>query len=367
MTSPPPLARSSKLDSVQVLRALAAFAVVFHHVGLMLQTYHSPAMSNFSSALVSVGAAGVDIFFVISGFIIFLTTTKLPLGGRVARQFLLRRALRIYPAYWIWTSVLLVIWLSGLALKSHNYSIEYIVGSYFLVPVTREDGSIHPLLDQGWTLSFEMYFYLVVSVTLALGWRRGSPVAIVLLFLLLALASQTPVVPESLRSILSSPLVGEFVLGMVLGGLFVSGKLSAARPRALRMCLGLGAVLLWILAGLQDEVRGTGMDRFLAYGLPAALLVAFALVSQPPAWRLLPWLGDASYSIYLVHGFFTLGFGVALKMRLFSGAVPAELLLVGVSIAIFFLSSLAYRFVEQPVTRAVNSFNLATAPGRSLS
>lgn len=160
VTVSPPVARADhgKLDSIQALRAVAAFAVVVHHVGLTLNSYYPAPLSSTLTLLTGLGAAGVDLFFVISGYIIFRSTSKLESGFSSARSFLRKRVLRIYPAYWIWTSVLLLMWIGGLALKSHQYSFSVIAGSYLLVPVTRADGSLHPVLDQGWTLSFEMYF-----------------------------------------------------------------------------------------------------------------------------------------------------------------------------------------------------------------
>ncbi|CAM4368209.1 hypothetical protein CR156_07485 [Stenotrophomonas lactitubi] len=349
-----------KLDSIQALRAVAAFAVVVHHVGLTLDSYYSASLSSTLALLAGLGAAGVDLFFVISGYIIFRSTSKLESGFSSARNFLRKRVLRIYPAYWIWTSVLLLMWLGGLALKSHQYSLSVIAGSYLLIPVTRADGSLHPVLDQGWTLSFEMYFYLVFSSIILLGWLKKGLAWIALPFLLIACAGLLPAIPSGIRSVVSSPLVAEFLLGVCIGWALSKHQPASQSLRPIRWALMAIGAGLFAFAFLRGEVEGTGIDRLVIYGFPSAVLVTLALLApSAPLLRRASWLGDASYSIYLTHGFFTLALGTLLKGGLSLGGAPAGLVLTVASVAILLISSTAYWLVEKPVAR------LLTGSGKS--
>lgn len=357
VAAPPPVAQvdHGKLDSIQALRAVAAFAVIVHHVGLTLNSYYPTPLSSTLTLLTGLGAAGVDLFFVISGYIIFRSTSKLEPGLSSARSFLRKRVLRIYPAYWIWTSVLLLMWIGGLALKSHQYSFSVIAGSYLLVPVARADGSLHPVLDQGWTLSFEMYFYLIFSSIILLGWRKKGIAWIALPFLLIALAGLLPAIPASIQSVVSSPLVMEFLLGVCIGWVLSKHPPASRSIRPIRWVLtAIGASLL-AFAFLQGEVEGTGIDRLVIYGAPSAALVTLALLApSTPLLRRTTWLGDASYSIYLTHGFFTLALGTLLKGGLSLGDVPAGIVLAVASLAILLISSTAYWLVEKPVARLLS-------------
>lgn len=355
---------SGKLDAIQLLRAIAALAVVVHHVGLTLTSYYPTPLSSPLMMLSGLGAAGVDLFFVISGYIIFRSTSKLESGPASAKSFLQKRALRIYPTYWIWTSVLLLMWLGGIALKSHQFSPSVIAGSYFLVPVARGDGSLHPILDQGWTRTFEMYFYLVFSLIILLGLRKKNLAWIASPFLLFAIAGLLPTIPENLRGVVSSPLIGEFLLGVCLGWAFSKCPPPVRSIPSIRWGLTAIAIALLVFAALRGEVKGTGIERLLVYGTPSAVLVALALLTPSTQLvRRLTWLGDASYSIYLTHGFFTLALGTVLKRGFtVSETPPAGVVLAIASLAILLISSTAYWLVEKPVTRAITA---ATRPGSS--
>ncbi|TIV73797.1 MAG: acyltransferase, partial [Mesorhizobium sp.] len=150
----------TSIHSIQYLRGLAACAVVCFHVS---EQFGGPF---------DVGAAGVDVFFVISGFIMWVTT-----AGRPANpwRFMGRRITRIAPLYWIVTLLTAM----GILMKpqffyDHFFSVANFVGSLFFLPVLQED-ALHPIVVQGWTLCYEMMFYLVFTLVLFLGerWRFG--------------------------------------------------------------------------------------------------------------------------------------------------------------------------------------------------
>jgi exopolysaccharide production protein ExoZ len=286
---------SGKLRSIQALRALAACAVVFHHA------YAIPHPETFAR----VGAAGVDLFFVISGFI--MSTIG---GGRPASTFLRDRAWRIWP-----------MWLIALTpwLFFRHAGVAETVSSATLWPIYA--GTFHsPALHSGWTLCFEVLFYAAFALGLAT--RRWVPVAI----FALCLAGSGP-----LFDFLGSPLILEFLAGVAI----------AALPRNQRLGPPLIVLsLCWFAVaplGHGEDIMGAGAWlRLAAWGAPAAMLVYGALVLEQRfasrAWNLPVLLGDASYSIYLFHPL------IAGNGNWVLGVVGA----VGFGLA-------AYWFVERPI------------------
>ena len=252
-----------KLGSIQVLRAVAAMAVVAHHA--------FPGRA-------PIGAAGVDLFFVISGFIMATCA-----GDRSALEFLADRAWRIYP---LW----LIAVIPWLLMTSHT-PVE-IVRSITLWPVF-DDRFLNPALGVGWTLSFEILFYL--GFALALATRAVFP--LVIYGLCLAMGSESR---HILFWFVGSPLVFEFLLGVAIARMRQVPALGAAM---------VGAGLLWfalVPATYYDQAFGNGAFlRVLSWGLPAAMIVYGAWSLEEwfggPVFALPFLLGCASYSIYLFH------------------------------------------------------------------
>ncbi|TIO99949.1 MAG: acyltransferase [Mesorhizobium sp.] len=309
---------------MQCLRGLAACAVVCFHVS---EQFGGPF---------DVGAAGVDVFFVISGFIMWVTT-----AGRPADpwRFMSRRITRIVPLYWIVT----LLTAAGILLKpqffyGHVLSVANFVGSLFFLPVL-QDNALNPVVIQGWTLCYEMMFYLVFTLVLFLGerWRFG-----VLVGALTAIVPLHFVLPAGYARAFTDPVVIEFAAGVVVGRLWLQG----AR-------LPLGAALAIAGAGFLLLAAGTLFDadlpRALLWGLPAALIVAgavFAERARPFEPAALPtFLGDASYSIYLWHIVVgVLATGVVLRI-----GVPAALQPATILVGTLAFSAMLYPIVEKPL------------------
>src|SRR6266567_3039596 len=145
------------ISSIQYLRAVAATMVVYHHA--------RDRLPGFSEAFPSpIGQAGVDLFFVISGFIMVVTTWSKPVSPGV---FMLRRVIRIAPTYWIYTTLLaFFILVFPSVLKLEVTPAHYLYSLLFIPHVSPLDNSVSPLLQLGWTLNYEMFFYCVFAVTL---------------------------------------------------------------------------------------------------------------------------------------------------------------------------------------------------------
>ncbi|WP_158749472.1 acyltransferase [Acidobacterium sp. S8] len=336
-----------RIGTIQILRALAASLVVFHHYAEDIQQYSYRPSWIVHSGLGLLGASGVDLFFVISGFIMVYTSSRKG-GTDDAVDFLKKRVRRVYPLYWIWTTVLLVLWRTGIAFKTHTYSLLFIIKSYLLIPAYNDTG-YHPILPQGWTLSFEMLFYLIFAGAISLRLSRLKIIAIISSFALLHVVSFYLPDGSGFQYLFSQWIILEFAFGMIAAEIVLrlpqNNKWCSNRvlPGAL-ICLG--AVSLVSTIFLQVPPQG----RFWAYGIPSALIVmGAALWNEESSHPILIYLGDASYSIYLIHGIFSAGYGMALKHIAAFNRVPADISIVVASLITIAVTSLGYKFIEKPL------------------
>jgi len=261
-----------QLRSIQVLRAVAAISVLILHATMK----NGPTFE--------LGAAGVDLFFVISGFIMATVAST-----GTASDFLRRRFLRIYPIWWVAVFARLIL------VNHTDVTAPRLLASVTLWPVWGD--YVVPVPPLGWTLSFEMLFYL--GLTLALLTRPLFPLAIFGLCLLGSTVSEAPVF-----DFIGSPMVFEFLFG------FSIAKLPHVnRFGILLIALGVGALAVAPLHA--DNARVLAMDAQLAplrvffWGLPCALIMYGAVSLEThfrdAGWNIAVLLGDASYSIYLFH------------------------------------------------------------------
>lgn len=318
---------SEDYQSIQALRALAALMVLVYHVGTTLSMLHDgPVRPHWLTA-------GVDIFFVISGFVMVVATRRRPVGpGR----FLRARVARIVPLYWAATLLY-----AGLLIlqRQGGPSLEELLKSLFFIFYTNpRTGEPTPLLVPGWSLNYEIYFYAMFAAFLWLSIGRrilvlGAIFAFICLF--------RPLVPpdDALLFRLTSPHPLEFVAGMVL---------AYVAPAAPRLPAWSGLVLIAAaLVGLSTIE--TGLSRVVFFAPFSIAIVAGAVVAEPVfrAAALAPVrrLGDASYSLYLTH---PLVVTLLLPLVPALGVAASALLLFAASIAAAFLS---YHAFEVPVAR----------------
>jgi exopolysaccharide production protein ExoZ len=291
---------------VQGLRAAAALAVAFLHV-----THDAIVADRDPTGLIAAAnrfmpwTAGVDIFFVISGFVIVHASASLFATPGGSREFLRRRLIRIVPLYWLMTTLFLgAALLRPASVHGTMGGPAYILASYLFLPWPRPDGLPQPALELGWTLNYEMFFYLVLALFLRLPRLRAVLGSAAVLSLLVA-AGRIHTFDSLALRFWSDPIVLEFVLGMVLA-LGVAYGLTL--PGWLRLALVAGACLgLHLLAETQSGWRVT------SFGACGALLVAAAVTGRKPerggpAMQTLVRLGDASYALYLCHPFVMRGF-----------------------------------------------------------
>jgi peptidoglycan/LPS O-acetylase OafA/YrhL len=278
------------LPGVQALRALAAAAVLLAHTGGEFQLHLSlpPLVPAFIN-----GAAGVDLFFIISGFVMVYSSERLFGRSGAFGVFLTRRIIRIVPLYWVMTSVMLV-WVLARGFAASDASPTLALASYLFVPYTRPTGEIDPLYGLGWTLNYEMMFYVVFACTLFAG--RAVAVLIASAILVAMTIVHSLQLPMPLQfEFLSRPIILEFSLGMVVALIFRTG---VRLPRIACYVLFLAAVamplyLLWTSPPTRWEL----------WGIPATMLMAAVVLADKPLFvpLIVVMLGDASYALYLIH------------------------------------------------------------------
>jgi len=337
--------KKPSLLSVQILRGVAALLVVAHHCTMMV----NERLGAGKGVAWDNGAAGVDIFFVISGFVMALSSQALV--GRVhpAGTFLLRRVERIVPLYWLATTFKVVTLLAVPALAVNALGTPWhIVASYLFLPTLNPAGEPFPVLLVGWTLNLEMLFYLLFAAALMLHLRPLRVLAPVLLALAMVpvILSAVPhgVVPVVMT--LANPILIEFAFGLVLFKAWTKGLRLPQASAWLALAGGFFVIALVPWAALS-------LLRPIVWGLPALVIVAAVLslesMAASAAMRGMLRVGDASYSIYLSHTF-VLPVAAFLLLRMhiqgIAGLVPGIVLgtLMSVSVGLG-----VYRWVELPI------------------
>ena len=335
----PPGPAKNTLSSIQWLRAIAAIMVTIHHA-----TYFSDLLSGQTARELwgfSSWFFGIHIFFVVSGFIMIHTTHNFGEAG-AWRQFLARRLIRVVPLYWVLTTLMVI----GVMLSPHSLEIaadkvQYILGSYFFIPVLRTQGDLRPILGQGWTLDYEMFFYFAFALAVLVP-RRWGISALTLIFASLVwlgrdLANDTPIIFTW-----TDGLILEFLFGAFVGLAF---------ERNWR--LPVWGATISILSGVGLVITNLQGPTFLVAGVPATLIVGgFVLGPQlkdSPATGWLTRVGDASYSLYLTH-VFVLNLAYKIWITIVSEKLPPSVFLGASILASILVGVVIYHLVERPIT-----------------
>lgn len=315
------MGRHAKLYGLQHLRFFAAFAVLAHHV---LEEASASPLAFVSPAVQRLGACGVDIFFVISGLVMWHAT-----GGfssqTSAKRFFARRFTRIMPSYWVCLAIVVAMAWSGIAFRHVQLGIVRLSESMLLLPPTTSDGLV---LGVAWTLVYEFYFYLICTAALCLPWQRYRAALVV------ALVAGVPVALNMIGAIAQaryygSPLIIEFLFGIFLGSL--AARLPVPVPSIKRVVLMACVALFWWASVASPDEATWGLPpsfRWWAWGIPAMLLVAIYVHTEDTGSRIgraLTVLGNASYVLYLTHGFWMNLFARAVKSGVFHNPVSLYL------------------------------------------
>ena len=333
-----------RLSSIQILRAAAALSVALFHA------------AQWSGLDLAVGAAGVDMFFVISGFVLWAACEARP---TTPGAFLLARAERILPLYWIATLAVaaVALWRPA-ALPIVHPGAGHLVLSLFLLPHTDPAGGPFPLLPTGWTLTYEAFFYAVMAIALAAPRDRRWTLVSGMLFA----AALIGFGYHGWYTLLANPLLLEFLAGAALARAWSKGRFER-----LPAWTGWGLIASGLLILLAQQIGGLRDDflRPFVWGPPAVMIVAGALklevdgrIGRGPLRRMLVAQGDASYSLYLVQAPLIAAFAWLTPQWPAVVRAPASLALAIVG------GWLAWALLERPIALALRGLHHLPAAHR---
>lgn len=335
-----------RMDSLQCLRGLAALAVVLFHLrGVEIKYLQGPALLDDVARYAD---AGVDLFFVVSGFV--MTTVA---AGRYTKegagsQFLGKRAWRVLPMYWIFTTLVVALMAVVPTMVNSSYADQSVLASYLLIPHAQL-----PVLTVGWTLVHEAYFYLVFAGAIAFVPERTVPVFLLLWAAAIGASAWLPPGPATpAHYLVTSPLTYEFIAGAMLG-------LYWRRiPACLALPLIVAGVATAVVAAIALPETGPGSitvgTRVALFGSAAVLLLAGSVRFEAqgrlrfPMW--LVRLGDSSYSLYLSHVFVISAMGRAWAMASPAPTWPEHLAFVVLTtLACCVVGSIVHVRLERPL------------------
>jgi peptidoglycan/LPS O-acetylase OafA/YrhL len=309
--------------------------------------------------------SGVDLFFVISGFVMVTITRGWFQNTGAIRRFLYHRVTRIYPAYWFYSLLVLVVFLIKPEMFNSSRGGQVnIFASFLLLPQ-----ELLPLLAVGWTLIHEMYFYLVFALLLLFPERWLLPILMIWGIGAMGMGFALPLTSNPVVQVVTHPLTLEFIAGCVIAHIYFLKRYGSSGWYFLVL-----ALIWWLVGYGIHAVQGYGLEptgwlRVLLFGVPAALMV-FALVNmeratgqKPPYW--LVFIGNASFSIYLSHIIVMSALG-----RIWGGLAIVN---YGVNVAaliVILLSVLAigifsYQILERPLLRFTRRFEEVVAGSKN--
>jgi exopolysaccharide production protein ExoZ len=280
----PPLSELRKdrsvINNIQCLRGIAALMVVVFHIVLVSRAYGHPA--GLFEPLYPWGQSGVDLFFVISGFIMVHIQTLRPKG---AGAFFAGRVARIAPLYLLMTAVVMAA-LIAVPEMMHQMRISASWVACSLTFSCLHTGHVEPLLYVGWTLEYEMAFYAIFALAILMSSPARRDAWVIAAITLLWLVGGY------------RPIVFEFAFGMLAAHAVqrLAGNPAWSRIAPLMLAAGVAAFAAPIFVS-------TGFGREITFGLPAILIVVAAALLPQTANEMMIRLGDASYSLYLVQVF----------------------------------------------------------------
>ncbi|MBB6004496.1 acyltransferase [Arcicella rosea] len=334
------------INSIQFLRGFAAFVVVFYHIGGYIKK-NFPV--DFLGDFFGFGFAGVDLFFVISGFIIHFTSKQYFGNPSKLKEYLIKRIVRVFPIYWIILTVMFFFsWLTSIISHREVFGANYphnlvsYFQTYLLLP-------LHPAINAvSWTLSYELFFYFIFSFLIISKRLWFVPVCILMVSAFnLILIEQSG--SKYFKFIFSGYNI-EFMLGFLICKFYDKLKLSSILSLII-LILALGIILIW-----GNEVSDFDyIKRILVFGLSSGLILISLLnlesnrTVKVPQFSIL--VGNASYVLYLIH------FPMLLLLNKIPLLLGFKLSMDGVIFYNYFIvlvilcSSLTiHRFIEKPIS-----------------
>lgn len=330
----------NKLETIQALRGLAAFLVVVTHVAGTLSPHFLSPSWIVSTKIYWLGGIGVDIFFCISGFIMTYTFDG-KTGLFPSWKFIAKRVLRIYPVYIIFT-----LWCLYFIKPQYLNDIGMVIDSILLTAPTMSTGHPYLIIGQGWTLQYEMYFYIIFAMTILMT-KRLSVVAIVIASFY-AVTSLNPGLLGPYGFMTSNSVVFDFIMGMGVAWAYNKGLFNiipSISPFTAVVTMGLLLSLSCYLAVFNQ------VDKLYSFGMVACLILIVALKSTfsgSAFGRASVFVGEASYTTYLMH-LLPLGYIIKIIREYDLHGANADIIIAISTISITAMSCILYVLIEKNI------------------
>lgn len=347
-----------QLASIQVLRALAAIMVTVAHASEEAKYFYgfTPWIETDPFG------KGVDLFFIISGFIIYYSSVKLFDLPRPHVQFIKNRLIRVVPIYYIFTTlmIMVIIFAPG-GVKEAKFDVYQFISSYLFFPYERYDGRISPILSLGWTLNYEMFFYAMFSLCLMVSRAHVALCTIILLFVLSVLGALGVGAEFAAIRFWTNSIILEFAMGILIALAYARWGKAFALSTGLAVAVALVGLLA--LYYLNMPHKPFALPRFVSAGIPSAITVAALVLLLPAAVerrlpRFMVALGDSSYSLYLSHRFVQRPIQILLtKSGIFGPGTVGGVYVVMAVIAAIGVGHLVYLLIERPLLHWMRSMS----------
>lgn len=337
--------KHNKLPLIQVFRGIAALLVVAYHLTIRSAEILN---QNLLFGFFKFGYAGVDFFFVLSGFIIYYVHKQDIGKPQKFKEFISKRMVRIYPIYLLITLLILPVYLFGYG-DEYKTDIGVIVKSLLLLP---QNEGVYPVLNVGWTLSFEALFYVMFGTAILI-----KPKFTNVLFGAWVLLVTGRFICELQGIELTNNILINFVFNSH-NLEFIFGCLAAYLVTAKNIRYGKYLMLVgvaWILtSSINNYVYGEFyVHPIIAYGIPSTLIVLGAAAydrikpSNPPEF--LMYLGDASYSIYLTHFVIITAMLIGFLKLAILDFIGYQVAMAVIILATVAIGCLVYTYIEKPM------------------
>lgn len=343
--------RKTQLDSIQVMRGIGAILIVLFHC---TQLYQTKFHINYLHGLFGFGYIGVDLFFVISGFILFYIHEKQIGKKEGVIKYLVNRILRIYPLYWIILLIVIALmFIVPSAGDSNKYNIVFVLSNFLLIPNKVKLFMIPPV----WTLTYEMLFYIIFASAILT--NRKIFKIILCIWASLCLINIIGIIDNNnvYLKVIFDPINTEFIMGAIIYYLIKKYKDKFSKSIC-NICLLLGTILITVF-GLRIYFHKPYGNRVFI-GLSIALIV-FSIIlinikNRSKYNKLLVKIGNASYSIYLTH--FTLLSASIIVLQKIHFKYLNTLTITLFNIIVIVLGYICYNILEKPLGKKIKRLNI---------
>lgn len=324
-----------KEKSIQIMRGISAVAIVLNHFDIFVKR--------------GKGAFGVDIFLIICGYVMMLSTSK----SQENSCFLIKRLIRIVPLYWIVTTLIVCILLVKPALFSST-KLEWgnVLFSYLFVPIQNQK----PILYVGWTLNYIMIFYILFWVAMKINYKYRGLITSFFLTVLYFIGAFLKVID------LHISILFEFVLGIGLFYiiLFCDKRIqvvSASVKVVLKLLTLTILIFMWYGSDVCKVIIGD-VDRIIKWGIPALICMLLFYYGckgdkNNGLKRLFIFLGNISFSIYILHPLIVRGLNKVIDLNFQRIGLSEIIIITLILVAVGLVSWLSYVTIEQKFTTRI--------------